>query len=639
MAAYRLATRRPRDTISTDEGALRAAAAWLGRAQDSTQDGGVAGRFRLVGGWSSSYPETTGYLIPTFLTIADVFADDAWLARAQRCVDFLLSIQLPSGAFPALEIADNRTEPSAFNSAQIAHGLHAWFRKTQDRRVLDPLARAARWVRDQQDQDGAWRQYVYQRVASAYSAHAACWMAEIGGDLEIPGLMTCAERNLRWVLQLRDPETGWIDRCGFTSADHAARRSHTHTIAYTLAGVLSMSERLQIDEGVAAVETAAERLLERLERSGSLPGVLDWRWRRQADYVCLTGAVQIALIWLRLAVRTHDLRLVNAAFKAIDEVKRAQATGAMPDGMRGGVPGSLPIGGDYIPYAFPNWAAKFFVDALCAKTAWLRDSAAENATVTPVMANPYSVVVSPSTTTVDPSDRAVVYTTRISPKFAALSAKWRERGFTPALIVIETDNASLPRRLAAALRRRADDTIGLCRSLGWRHTLVPSINSPQALNAIGAVRPTLAIHAGAGILHDAVLALPQLGTLGAHMGLLPRFRGMNVAEWAALTGSPVGCSVYWMSRGIDTGPIILTRDVSIEGCATIDDLRERVDVAQLDALDEALRMVSEQRFVPTGRAQRLDEGQQFYRMHAELKAILERRLTEAHARQSRAVQV
>jgi hypothetical protein len=70
--------------------------------------------------------------------------------------------------------------------------------------------------------------------------------------------------------------------------------------------------------------------------------------------------------------------------------------------------------------------------------------------------------------------------------------------------------------------------------------------------------------------------------------------------------------------------------VSIDGCATIDDVRQRVDVAQLDALDDVLRMVLEQRFVPAGRAQRLDEGQQFYRMHADLKALLERRLTEAH---------
>src|SRR4029077_16241629 len=98
----------------------------------------------------------------------------------------------------------------------------------------------------------------------------------------------------------------------------------------------------------------------------------------------------------------------------------------------------------------------------------------------------------------------------------------------------------------------------------------------------------------------------------AHMGLLPRFRGMNVAEWAALIGSPVGCSVYWMSRGIDTGPIILTRDVSIAGCATIDEVRSRVDAAKLDALDEVLRMVLEQRSVPAGRRQQPEDGRQFY---------------------------
>src|SRR5262245_45069613 len=102
VAAYRLELRRAAATPPSDAESLRAAAAWLARAQDATGDGGVAGRFRLAGGWSSSYPETTGYLIPTFLTLADALADTAWQARAQRCVDFLLTIQLPSGAFPAL---------------------------------------------------------------------------------------------------------------------------------------------------------------------------------------------------------------------------------------------------------------------------------------------------------------------------------------------------------------------------------------------------------------------------------------------------------------------------------------------------------------------------------------------------------
>jgi len=74
------------DDLPSDEAALRGAAAWLARAQDATGDGGIAGRYRLSSGWSSSYPETTGYAIPTLLTLADVLGDDQYRQRAGRCV-------------------------------------------------------------------------------------------------------------------------------------------------------------------------------------------------------------------------------------------------------------------------------------------------------------------------------------------------------------------------------------------------------------------------------------------------------------------------------------------------------------------------------------------------------------------------
>jgi hypothetical protein len=177
-----------------------------------------------------------------------------------------------------------------------------------------------------------------------------------------------AERNLRWVLSHRDPSTGWIDACGFSEADHKARQSVTHTIAYTLAGVLAMGERLQIEEAVETVRVAAEALMHRLERSRTLAGVLDDQWKPRASFVCLTGNVQLASIWLRLAETTGDLRFVNAAFKAIDEVKRAQSLasrcGRHPRRHRRDRTRS---GGDYIRFGFPNWAAKFFLDALLAK--------------------------------------------------------------------------------------------------------------------------------------------------------------------------------------------------------------------------------------------------------------------------------
>jgi len=51
---------------------VQEAVRWLSRAQDSStsDDGGVARHYSLVDGWSTSYPETTGYIVPTMLACA-----------------------------------------------------------------------------------------------------------------------------------------------------------------------------------------------------------------------------------------------------------------------------------------------------------------------------------------------------------------------------------------------------------------------------------------------------------------------------------------------------------------------------------------------------------------------------------------
>src|SRR5689334_17730185 len=49
----------------SDDDHLRAAAEWLVRAQDASPSGGISGRYLVGRGWTSAYPETTGYTIPT----------------------------------------------------------------------------------------------------------------------------------------------------------------------------------------------------------------------------------------------------------------------------------------------------------------------------------------------------------------------------------------------------------------------------------------------------------------------------------------------------------------------------------------------------------------------------------------------
>jgi beta-L-arabinofuranosidase (glycosyl hydrolase family 127) len=356
----------------TDQEHLEAAAAWLARAQDATSDGGIAGRYRLRHGWTSSYPETTGYSIPTLLRLADTTRLGEWEDRAARAIRFLLKVQLADGAFPAGEIAENRERPSVFNTGQIISGLAAWHRRTGDDRSATAAIRAGLWMASAQDRDGSWRRWIYGAEPYTYMAYAAGWLGELGQLTDQPRLLEVAERHLDWVLAQVDPETGWFRRCGFpglgTGADELA---YTHTVAYTVAGVLTLSRLLRRQDGLAAARAAAVRAARTLEQCQWLPGLLDRQWNGRASFACLTGNAQMALIWLDLHGLSYDLALISAALKAIDLVRHAQPMTVSDPGVRGGIPGSDPPWGGYLYLAFPNWAAKYFVDALLTKRSML----------------------------------------------------------------------------------------------------------------------------------------------------------------------------------------------------------------------------------------------------------------------------
>lgn len=634
---------------------VAAAAAWLARAQDATGDGGIAGRYRLRGGWTSSYPETTGYIVPTFLALAESKRYEDYRDRARRAVEFLLSVQLPDGGFPAHEIAENRVVPSVFNTSQIIGGLTAYHAATHDPTVLEAARRAAQWVVAMQDADGVWRRHCYNGVVTAYMAHASCWLADFGRYADERACLAAAGRHLDWLLRQHDPETGWFDRAGFLELDHEARQALTHTIAYTLAGVLKTSEVLGREDGVEAVRRAAVGVARRLEVSRWLPGMLDASWRSRSTYACLTGNAQFALIWLRLHELESDVRLVNAALRALDLVKAAQPMRNPNPGIRGGVPGSWPIWGDYIKLSLPNWAAKFLVDALLAKSECLtRLSARPRGGWTLPADVPQTLPERPSAQPQAPL-RVVMYTASTSHKVPQMVSQWASWGFAPAAVVTEPGPSpprlwerviqkvsvdgvaglrhrlTRPRPRTRAVARQAD-VFEFCRERGIPVVEVERLNSDDGVATVRRLAPDLAIHAGAGILRAPLLSVPRLGTLNAHMGLLPYYRGMNVSEWARFNGDPVGCTVHFIDPGIDTGDILAVRVVDPRACRNVGELRATVDEAQIALLGEVTRYILTTGESPPARTQTSAEGVQFFRMHPDLSRLLEEEMQRTSER-------
>jgi len=107
------------------EQAIQEGIAWIGRAQNHSvsADGGVARHFSLITGWGTSYPETTGYLVPTLLAYAKLWGDETSHQRARCMLDWLVSIQLHDGGFQGGIIDSRPTVPVTFNTGQILLGL------------------------------------------------------------------------------------------------------------------------------------------------------------------------------------------------------------------------------------------------------------------------------------------------------------------------------------------------------------------------------------------------------------------------------------------------------------------------------------------------------------------------------------
>jgi len=87
----------------------------------------------------------------------------------------------------------------------------------------------------------------------------------------------------------------------------------------------------------------------------------------------------------------------------------------------------------------------------------------------------------------------------------------------------------------------------------------------EAVEHVRAWSPDLIVVAAYGqILRPSVLDIPRYGVLNVHASLLPRWRGASPVQGAILAGDEVtGVTIMKMDPGLDTGPILARREVSI----------------------------------------------------------------------------
>jgi methionyl-tRNA formyltransferase len=90
-----------------------------------------------------------------------------------------------------------------------------------------------------------------------------------------------------------------------------------------------------------------------------------------------------------------------------------------------------------------------------------------------------------------------------------------------------------------------------------------------------------------------ILDHPSVGTIQYHPSLLPRHRGASAINWAVINGEPkTGLTIFWPDEGLDTGPILLQKEVTIEPDDTIGTVYfNKLFTLGVDALLESVHLV------------------------------------------------
>ncbi|MEQ9643169.1 MAG: hypothetical protein RIM84_24315 [Alphaproteobacteria bacterium] len=363
-AAKQVRSENARGLPPADCGAARAAelaGQWLCRAQDRSTpvDGGVARHFSLNTGWSPSYPETTGYIVPTFFELARRTGKADYAERARRMVDWLIAIQMPDGAFQGGMITASAV-PTTFNTGQILIGLAAAAADSGAARDLDAMHRAAAWLRDNQDDDGCWRRFpspFTKPGEKTYETHVAWGLLEAERVAPGHGYGEAALRQMSWAAGNIRPN-GWIADCCLTDPSQPL----THTLGYALRGFIEGYRFNQDAALLSSAITVGEGLRGCVGPDGKLPGRLREDWSPAVSWVCLTGAVQNAANFLDLHAWTGEPAWRDAGLALNGFVRRTMVTEGDPDRV-GAVAGSFPVDGDYGRFEYLNWAAKFLIDA------------------------------------------------------------------------------------------------------------------------------------------------------------------------------------------------------------------------------------------------------------------------------------
>jgi uncharacterized protein YyaL (SSP411 family) len=271
--------------------------------------------------------------------------------------DWLCSIQNNDGSIPDSYFK----KKMVFDTGQVIFGFVEAFKVTGIDKYKQAAIRAADWIVSLQEKDGSWIKFAVDGIPHTYYSRVAWSLMKAYEVNGVDRYIEACNRNIEWCLR-QQQENGWFEQSSFNVKNH--QRPFTHTIAYTIRGILESGIAFNNTRYMDAAQKTLDQIAARIPESGFVGGTYDRNWNGDNRFSCLTGNAQLSISFLKLARLKNSRGYFNVGAAINEYLKSKQNVSTNNLNIRGAIAGSYPIWGEYSHFNYPNWAAKFFVDAL-----------------------------------------------------------------------------------------------------------------------------------------------------------------------------------------------------------------------------------------------------------------------------------
>ena len=125
------------------------------------------------------------------------------------------------------------------------------------------------------------------------------------------------------------------------------------------------------------------------------------------------------------------------------------------------------------------------------------------------------------------------------------------------------------------------------------------LKDPQFLEQLAAWKPDLQVVVAFRMLPEVVWALPPMGTINLHGSLLPNYRGAAPINWALINGEKkTGVTTFLLKHEIDTGDLLLQRELEIEQTDNFGTLYNKLKVMGAKVLTETIERYVQEKITP-----------------------------------------